>query len=50
MCYVDTGIKIGNIYKGYAEDVEMKFDTSKYKLDKPLPKWKNEKSYWINER
>ena len=36
-------IKTDDIYKGIAEDVETKFDTSNYELDKPLPKIKNKK-------
>ena len=30
-------IKIDDIYKDIAEDVEVRFDTLNYKLDKPLP-------------
>ena len=33
-------IKTDDIYKGIAEDVETKFDTSNYELDKLLPKMK----------
>ena len=36
-------IKIGVIYKDIAEDVETRFYTSNYKLDRPLPKGKNKK-------
>ena len=36
-------IKIDVIYKGIAEDLETKFDTSNYELDRPLPKEKNKK-------
>ena len=36
-------IKTDGIYKHIAEDVETRFDTSNYKLDKPLPKGKNKK-------
>ena len=32
------------------EDVETRFDTSNYELDRPLPKGKKEKSNWINDR
>ena len=44
--YVDTDtfivcIKTDDIYKDIADDVETKFDTSNYHLDKPLPKGKN---------
>ena len=31
------------IYKDIAEDVETRFDTSNYELDRPLPKGKNKK-------
>ena len=54
MCYIDAGIvyrhcfivyiKPDDIYKDIAEDVETRFDTSNYELDRPLP------SNWINER
>ena len=42
-CYMDiysfiVYIKIDDIYKDIAEDVEIRFDTSNYKLDRPLPK------------
>ena len=36
-------IKIDNIYKGITEDVDTRFDTSNYELDKPLPKGKYKK-------
>ena len=36
-------LKIDDIYKDIAEDVETTFDTSNYELDRPLPKGKNEK-------
>ena len=36
-------IKTDDIYKDIAEDVETRFDTSNYELDKPLPKVKNKK-------
>ena len=49
-CYMDTDsfivyIKTDDIYKDIAEDVETRFDTSKYELefnsiDRPLPKGK----------
>ena len=32
---------IDYIYKEIAEDVESRFDTSNYELDRPLPKGKN---------
>ena len=36
-------IKIGDIYKDVAEDIETRFDTSNYGLDTPLPKEKKKK-------
>ena len=36
-------IKIDNIYKGITEDVDTRFDTSNYELDKPLPNEKYKK-------
>ena len=46
LCSMDTDsfttdIKADDIYKDIAKDVETRFDTSHYKLDKPLPKRKN---------
>ena len=48
-CYVDADsfiayIKTDNIYKDITEDVESKFDTSNYELDRPFPKGQNKKS------
>ena len=42
--------KTDDIYTDIAKDVETRFDTSNYELDRPLPKGKNKKSNWINER
>ena len=36
-------IKTYDVYKDTAEDVETRFDTSNYELDRPLPKEKNKK-------
>ena len=36
-------IKTNNILKDIAENVEARFDTSNYKLDRALPKLKNKK-------
>ena len=36
-------IKINDICKDIAEDVETRFDTSNNELDRPLPKEKNKK-------
>ena len=41
-------IKVNDIYKDIAEDVETRFDISNYKLQRPFPKGK--KRNWINER
>ena len=43
-------IKTGDIYKDIAEDVDTRFDTSNYELDRLLPKEKKQKSNCINER
>ena len=45
---MDTGsfivfIETDDIYKNIAEDVETRFDTSNYELDRPLPKGKTKK-------
>ena len=44
--YMDTGsfivyIKTDDIYQDIAEDVETRFDSSNYELDRPLLKRKN---------
>ena len=36
-----TDINTDHIYKDIAEDVETRFDTTNYELDRPLPKGKN---------
>ena len=36
-------VKTCNIYKDTAEDVETRFDTSIFELERPLPKGKNKK-------
>ena len=51
---MDTDIFIINIkpedfYEDIADDFGKRFDTSSYENDRPLPKGKNKKSYWINE-
>ena len=48
LCYMDTDsfivyIKTDDIYKNITEDVETRFDTSNYELDRPLPKGENKK-------
>ena len=47
-CYLDADsfivrVKTDDIYKFIAEDVETRFDTSNYELERPLPKGKNKK-------
>ena len=54
LCYMDTDsfivyIKPVNIYKDIAVDVETKFDTLNYELDRPWRKRKKQKSNWTNE-
>ena len=36
-------VKTDDIYEDIAEDVEKKFDTSNFEINKPLPKGKNKK-------
>ena len=48
LCYMDTdsliySIKTENFYKDIADDVEARFDTSGYVLDRPLPVGTNKK-------
>ena len=48
LCFMDTGSLIMNIktkdfYKDIAQDVEERFDTSNYDVDRPLRKGKNKK-------
>ena len=48
LCYMETDsffvyIKTDDICKEIAEDVETRFETSNYELDRPLPKGKNKK-------
>ena len=43
-------IKTSDVYKETVKDVETRFDTSNYKLDRPLPKKRNEKCCWFNGR
>ena len=41
-----TYIKTDDIYKGILEDVETRFHTSQYELDRPLSIEKNRKVIW----
>ena len=48
LCYMHTDsfiahVKTYYIFKGIAEDAEVRFDTSNYELERPLPKRKNKK-------
>ena len=48
LCYMDTDsfvmhIKTNDFYKDIASDVENRFDTSNYEVNKPLPTGKNKK-------
>ena len=48
LCYMDTdslimNIKTKDFYKDIAQDVEERFNTSNYAVDRPLPKGKNKK-------
>ena len=48
LCYKDTdglilNIKTKDFYKDIAQDVQKRFDTSNYGVDRPLPKGKNKK-------
>ena len=36
-------VKLYNIYKDISEDVEKRYDTSSYEIDRPLPMRKNKK-------
>ena len=54
LLYMDTdslvyNIKTEDFYKDIAEDVETRFDTSGYELDKPLPIGKNKKVICLKE-
>ena len=48
LCYMDTdsfniNIKTEDFYEDIAHDVEKRFDTSNYEVNRPLPKGKNKK-------
>ena len=42
-------IKTDDIYKDIAEDIEKRFDTSSFEIDRPLQIGKNKKSDCVNE-
>ena len=43
-------VRTNDIYKNITEDVETRFDTSNYELEKLLPEGKKQKGYWFYER
>ena len=43
-------VKTDENYKDFAEGVETRFDTSNFQIERPLPKGKNKKRNWTNER
>ena len=48
LCYMDTdsfimNVKTNDFYKDIANDVEKRFDTSNYEVNRPLPTGKNKK-------
>ena len=54
LCYMDTDsfiiyIKTEDFYKDIADDVEKRFDTADYEVNRPLPTIKNKKNNWIYE-
>ena len=55
LCHMGTDsfimdIKTNNFYKDIANDVENRFDTSSYEVNRPLPMGKNKKIFQFNER
>ena len=49
LCYMDTdsfimNIKTNDFYEDIDNDVENRFDTSNYEVNRPLPKGKNKKA------
>ena len=45
-----TNIKTNDFYKDITNDVENRFDTSNYEVNRPLPTGKNKKNHWFNGR
>ena len=55
LCYMDTDsfiihIITEDVYEDIAGDVDNRFDTLSYEVNRLLPIGKNKKSDWINER
>ena len=48
LCFI-LYTKTEDIYNDIAEDIETRFHTSNYELDRPFPKRKNKKSNWSNK-
>ena len=53
-CYIDTDsfiihIKSEEFYEDIVNDIEKRFDTSNYNIDRPLPTGENRNSDWIDE-
>ena len=54
LCYIDTDslivhIKVDDIYKDIAEDVEIRSDTSNFAIDHHLKQKKKQKRNWNDE-
>ena len=52
LCSADTDnfivyVKTDDIYKDISEDVETRYDTSNFELDRPLPKERNKKAFGL---
>ena len=52
LCYMDTDgfnfhVKTENFYEDISDDVEERFDTSNYKVKRPLPAGKKKKVVWL---
>ena len=43
-------IKTYDIYKDIAKDVETRFNTLNFEIDRPVPKGKNKRRNWTDER
>ena len=55
LCYMDTEsfiihIETEDVYEYIADDVEKRFDTSRYEVNRPMPTRKNKKTYCTDRR
>ena len=55
LCYMDTAsfiinIKTEHFYEDIANDIEKRFDTSNYEVNRQLLIGRNKKGDWIDER